>query len=111
MTPDPGPRPTLGQTRVLVAPNSLPVGQDNGQTVAQVATLDNVDGRNYHVFSPAIATILVTFLILALSFGGDFGTARERLSGGSALAAALTAAVNLYIAHRLNPNTGFYMTT
>jgi hypothetical protein len=39
------------QSRILVAQNPLSVGMDRGQSVAQVATLQNVQGRNYEVFA------------------------------------------------------------
>lgn len=58
---------------------------------------------------PSIATLLVGFLILALSFGGVFGTARGQLAGGSVVAALLTTVANLFIPHTFDPQSGFYM--
>ncbi|HVK03531.1 MAG TPA: hypothetical protein VM490_08655, partial [Armatimonadaceae bacterium] len=57
---------------------------------------------------PAIAGVLIAFLVLALSFVLGIGSARSQLTGGLASAVALTVLSNLYLRHTYNPGSGFY---
>jgi hypothetical protein len=59
---------------------------------------------------PSIGALLVSFLIVALFVGEAFGTSRDLLARGSAVAGVIGAASTLYLAHVFDPASGFYMT-